>query len=204
MAVRSQEDYYRLLGVEVGVDDDELRRAWRKLALEWHPDRAGPGATAVFQQISLAYAVLSDPDARAAYDKWRGIQAPARPKSEDMPRRAPGTMLSRLSGPLNALLARGVADYAKDDLIDLFLEPQEASEGGMIRISMRVPVHCTACAATPNAPCVVCNGEREVEDLFSAWLAARPGVADGTILTPSAWLPGMVTPVYFRVRLPSA
>ena len=192
------EDYYSLLGIDANADDESVRRAWRKLALEWHPDRAGPGTTHTFQRISVAYEVLSDPDARAAYDKFCGTVS----KKEPSPvgRRAPGVLLQRLSAPLNALLMRGVAQYAEDDLIDLFVEPDEVAEGGMVTIPMRVQVRCSACAANPTAPCATCGNQRTVEDLFAAWLAIRPGASDGTILTPSAWLPGMVHPVYFRMR----
>ncbi len=173
----SDDDYYALLGVEPTVTDDELRRVWRELALKWHPDRAGTDTTFIFQRLSAIYAVLSDPDARAAYDRWRNPDAPAPLRG-----RAPGVMLARLCAPLNALLARGVAQHAGEGMIDLFVAPEEADEGGMITIAMRVPVR---------------GGGEEV---FAAWLAVRPGVVDGTILTPSAWLPNMERPVYFRVR----
>jgi len=109
-------------------------------------------------------------------------------------------MLPRLSAPLVALLARGVAQYADDGNIDLFLEPAEVAEGGMITISMWVPVTCARCAGRG---CEHCK-QGSVDDLFAAWLAVRPGVADGTILTPSAWLPNMTQKVYFRVRLAPA
>jgi curved DNA-binding protein CbpA len=184
MAKEPDDDYYKLLGVDEHVDDQELRRVWRKLAHEWHPDRAGPGTTVMFQRISKAYAVLSDPVKRAGYDRKRGT--PRKRAEAEAIRRAPSVMIRRLSAPLNALLARGVAEIVDDEMIDLFLEPHEAAEGGMITISMRVPVH---------------DGERTTEELYSAWLAVRPGTIDGTILTPSARLPGMIHPVVFRVRL---
>src|SRR5215218_5241066 len=65
------EDYYALLGVHTNADEEELRKAWRQLAAQWHPDRAGHAATVRFQQLSAAYTVLSDPVARAAYDRRR-------------------------------------------------------------------------------------------------------------------------------------
>lgn len=61
-------DYYAVLGVAPDVSVGELRRAYRLLALQHHPDRAGEHGTARFQQISEAYAVLADATSRAAYD----------------------------------------------------------------------------------------------------------------------------------------
>jgi molecular chaperone DnaJ len=61
-------DHYTLLGVARAADETELRQAFRALALQHHPDRAGPDSTEVFQRISEAYATLSDPRARARYD----------------------------------------------------------------------------------------------------------------------------------------
>src|SRR5262245_29411805 len=60
-------------------------------------------------------------------------------------RPAPAVLLHRLSGPLNALLARGLARRAFRDVIELFPTDQEAAEGGMITISMTVEVFCPAC-----------------------------------------------------------
>jgi DnaJ-class molecular chaperone len=210
MGTRPSDDYYALLGIDADADAAELRRAWRRLALRWHPDRAGPGGTATFQTISVAYAVLSDPVARAAYDRRRGSTArrsgahsgdSVRATPAGTRRRAPGVMLSRLTGSLDALLACGVARRAKGGTIELFLNAQEAAQGGMVTISMRVQVRCPECDAAKAASCDRCRARRTIEELFSAWLAVPPGVADGTLLAPSALLPGMVRPMSFRVRV---
>lgn len=119
-------------------------------------------------------------------------------------RAAPAVMLRRLSGPLNALLACGVVRRAGADIIELLVNAEEAAEGGMVGISMPVPIHCPACAADTETACDRCGSRRTVDELFSAWLAVPPGVADGAILTPSALLGGMVRPVSFRVRLAAA
>jgi molecular chaperone DnaJ len=205
----SPDDYYSLLGIEEDAGAAQLRRVWRRLALRWHPDRAGAEATVTFQKISAAYAVLSDPVARAAYDRRRGTPVnrpaaraggaakaePAAPR-----RRAPGVMLSRLSGPLNALLTCGVARRAERDVIELFLDAEEAAQGGMVTISMRVKVRCPDCAGD-EASCGRCRGQGTVSELFSAWLAVPPEVADGALLAPSELLRGMVRPVQFRIRM---
>ena len=65
-------DYYEILSVERDASDDDIKRAYRKLAMEHHPDRNG-GCTdseARFKELSEAYSVLADPDKRAAYDRF--------------------------------------------------------------------------------------------------------------------------------------
>jgi hypothetical protein len=113
---------------------------------------------------------------------------------------APGVLLRRLSGPLDALLASRVARRASDGLIDLHFNAREISDGGMVSISMRVAVRCAVCLASAGGLCGRCGTRRTVDELFSAWLAVPPGVAEGTHLIPSAMLPWMVRPVSFRVR----
>jgi curved DNA-binding protein len=64
-------DYYKTLGVERNASEDEIKRAYRKLALQYHPDR-NPGdkkAEESFKEINEAYQVLSDPAKRARYDQ---------------------------------------------------------------------------------------------------------------------------------------
>ena len=202
------DDHYALLGIEADADGAQLRRVWRRLALRWHPDRAGQDATVRFQKISAAYAVLSDPVARAAYDRRRDAPTHrSEARSGDSPspspaprRRAPGVMLSRLSGSLRALLSGGIARRAEGDLIELLLNAQEAAQGGMITISMRVPIRCPECAAAV-ASCPRCEGRGIIDELFSAWLAVPPEVTEGAILVPSELLSGMVRPVRFRMRI---
>jgi molecular chaperone DnaJ len=65
-------DYYELLGVQRTCDEGELKSAFRKLAMEHHPDRNGGAAesTAKFKEINEAYGILSDPQKRAAYDRF--------------------------------------------------------------------------------------------------------------------------------------
>jgi molecular chaperone DnaJ len=67
-------DYYKVLGVGKNASDEEIKKAYRKLARQYHPDR-NPGdkkAEERFKQISAAYDVLSDSDKRKAYDRGQG------------------------------------------------------------------------------------------------------------------------------------
>jgi hypothetical protein len=106
-------------------------------------------------------------------------------------------MLPRQSGSLNALLAGGTARRAEPGVIELHLNGAEAEQGGMATISMRVPIRCPECSTG----CAHCGGKGSTEELFSAWLAVPPGVADGAMLEPSERLRGMLRPVHFRMRV---
>lgn len=67
------DDYYRILGVEKSASTDDIKKAYRRLALKYHPDRNPSdkkGAEEKFKKISEAYAVLSDPEKRKQYDSF--------------------------------------------------------------------------------------------------------------------------------------
>lgn len=67
----AKRDYYDILGVNKNASSEELKRAYRKLALEWHPDRnKTSGAEEKFKEINEAYEALSDREKRSAYDQF--------------------------------------------------------------------------------------------------------------------------------------
>ena len=72
-------DYYAVLGLPPGASDEEIRRTYRRLALQWHPDRNRGDARAEerFKEISEAYAVLMDPAKRQAWQAARHSGGPA-------------------------------------------------------------------------------------------------------------------------------
>lgn len=63
-------DYYKILGITKGASDDEIKKAYRKMALKYHPDKnKSPGAEDKFKEIAEAYDVLSDPNKKEIFDK---------------------------------------------------------------------------------------------------------------------------------------
>lgn len=68
----AKRDYYDVLEIDRGAGEAEIKRAYRKLALRWHPDRnpSGADAEARFKEVAEAYEVLSDPARRAEYDRF--------------------------------------------------------------------------------------------------------------------------------------
>lgn len=65
-------DYYEILGLQKGASDDEIKRAYRKLAMKYHPDKNkdNKAAEEKFKEINEAYQVLSDPDKKSKYDRF--------------------------------------------------------------------------------------------------------------------------------------
>ncbi|OMJ78801.1 hypothetical protein SteCoe_21329 [Stentor coeruleus] len=69
----SKQDYYEILGIPKSATDDQIKKAYRKLALKWHPDKNPENkneAEQKFKEIGEAYSVLSDPNKRTIYDKY--------------------------------------------------------------------------------------------------------------------------------------
>jgi hypothetical protein len=172
------DDYYEILGIARDADDAELRRVWRQLAKKWHPDHSGRDTTFIFQKLVTAYETLADPARRAAYDRALGTPAaaPAAPR-----KRAPGVLLTRISGVLPILIGRGVVREIAPGEYDILLDAEEATSGGMITIAMDV---------------AVADGTAR----FSAWLAVPPDVVDGTEVRPSTLLPDMLAVPRFWLR----
>ena len=67
----NKKDYYEVLGLQKGATDEEIKRAFRRLAKQYHPDvNKDPGAEEKFKEIGEAYSVLSDPDKKRQYDQF--------------------------------------------------------------------------------------------------------------------------------------
>lgn len=64
-------DYYKTLGIAKGATDDDIKKAYRKQALKWHPDKNKSAvAEEKFKELAEAYEVLSDPKKREIYDQY--------------------------------------------------------------------------------------------------------------------------------------
>jgi curved DNA-binding protein CbpA len=80
MAGVTQRDYYEVLGVPREADAKTIRDAFRKLALQYHPDRnKEPDAEERFKEIAEAYGILSDPD-KTVPSRWRACRTRSRPR----------------------------------------------------------------------------------------------------------------------------
>lgn len=64
-------DFYKILGIAKGASDDDIKKAYRKQALKWHPDKnKAANAEEKFKEVAEAYEVLSDPKKREIYDQY--------------------------------------------------------------------------------------------------------------------------------------
>jgi len=76
----ARKDYYKILEIEKTAGDDEIKKAYRKMALKWHPDKNGGDeeskkqAEAKFKDINEAYSVLSDPQKKQRYDSGQDLE----------------------------------------------------------------------------------------------------------------------------------
>lgn len=146
------------------------------MALAHHPDRAGSASAPRFAEIAEAYRVLSNPVARAAYDETLAARGAWGRRSGDRAVHAGGVdwvvgtnawqvsrpapvadLVARLSGKLDDLVARGVAERRPDGAIDLILNAAEAEAGGTAAIEMSIEVVCASCGGVARPRGVWCR-----------------------------------------------
>jgi len=180
--VASQRDYYEILGVAQSAPVDEIKRAYRKLAVELHPDRNpdDPRAEERFKQASQAYAILSDPEKRKRYDRV-GHSAFSGDGGGGGFDPADFDAFGDLIGGLFGDIFRGrKGRKAKDLRYDLTVSFEEAARGCEKVIELTRNVTCTTCsgsgAAAGHAPtvCPACRGKGEVRYQRGLLPATRP------------------------------
>ena len=177
MATNGKRDYYEVLGVGRGANDQDIKAAYRKLALQYHPDR-NPGndeAEEKFKEASEAYAVLADAGKRAQYDRFghAGVGGAGFGGAGFDP-----TVFQDFSDIFNDLFGfgdlfgggrrRSRAQRGADLREDITLEFEEAVFGTQTEVHIRRHETCDACHGLGSAPgksrhpCQTCGGHGQV------------------------------------------
>lgn len=168
----SKRDYYEVLGVDRSVDASELKRAYRRLAMEHHPDR-NPGdhkAEERFKELAEAYQVLSDPEKRGLYDRF----------GHNGPQQSGFSGFSGIEDILSTFAdffggggfgggRRGPRVEPGDDVqASISVTLLESAKGGAREITVDRNVQCSACggsgckAGTQPQQCGTCGGRGQV------------------------------------------
>src|SRR5579859_827789 len=170
MAVKR--DYYEVLGVAKGASEDEIKKAFRKLAFQFHPDRnKEKGAEARFKEINEAYEVLSDPEKRQVYDRFghAGVGAGA---NGDFGSYGFGAsfadIFEQFFGGATTQTRRASGQRGADIRYELTITFEEAVFGCQKEIEVPRWENCGACHGTGAQPgtqtqrCSACQGTGEI------------------------------------------
>ncbi|MCI0519276.1 MAG: molecular chaperone DnaJ [Chloroflexi bacterium] len=183
----SQKDYYEILGLPRNASSDDLKAAFRRLARQHHPDvNKGHDAEERFKEINEAYAVLSDPDKRAAYDRFghAGVRGPGGAADFNVD----FSDLSDIFGDLfgfgrTSRRARNAPRRGADLPYRLDLIFEEAVFGVEKEIEITRDETCSVCSgsgAEPNTSptrCPTCNGSGEVRQVRQTFLGSMVQVS---------------------------
>lgn len=176
-------DYYEILGVAKNASASEIKKAYRKLALKYHPDKnKEPSAAEKFKEISEAYAVLSNDQKRAQYDQYGHAGFDQMYSQEDIFRSADfsgfedmfggespfgsvfGSMFSSMFGG-----GRRRGDYGANLEVQIAISLEEAAKGTKVDVTYNRTKSCPECKGTGAEPgsqmitCNACNGRGQVK-----------------------------------------
>ena len=193
MDAMDKRDYYEVLGVPRNADKDALKKAFRKLAQQYHPDvNKTPEAESRFKEINEAYQVLSDDQKRAAYDRYghAGVQGAAGGYNDMSGFGDLGSIFEELFGGFSRTAGSSAANRRQprrgaDLRADIRISFEEAAFGDERELEIPRMEACDRCKGTgaepPTQPvtCHSCNGTGEVKrrqqsPLFGTVITATP------------------------------
>jgi molecular chaperone DnaJ len=200
-------DYYKILGVGKNASDEEIKKAYRKLAREYHPDR-NPGdkkAEERFKEISQAHDVLSDPDKRKDYDRGTGPFGFGMPGGFDPSSMGSsfGDILSNIFGGAGSGAGttggragsvrggRAAAARGRDLETEVELTFDQAVNGAQVPLAVPTSQPCPTCQGTGAKPgttakvCPVCGGrgvESQSQGIFSMSQPCSNCNGSGTVI----------------------
>src|SRR5215208_4202999 len=193
----NKRDYYEVLGVHRSANKEEIKNTYRKLALQYHPDRnKSPGAEEKFKEISEAYALLSDDEKRKRYDTYghvgaeevsRGSEANFDEVFKDMGFGGFRDIFEQIFGgggrggfgsarndPFGfGFSFGGGRKKGRDIIYDVELSLEEVLKGRKDEIELPKLEKCSNCGGSGSAPgtkprkCSVCNGQGQTRRVYS-------------------------------------
>ncbi len=166
-------DYYEVLGVPRGAGEEEIRKSFRKLAMEYHPDRnKNPDAGERFKEVNEAYQVLSDPEKRARYDRFghAGVRANGE-YARDF--EGYGDVFGGFGDIFDSFFgggarARNAPQAGNDILVEMGLTFEEAAFGTERQVEVQRIELCSRCSGRGAEPgtqpitCGTCRGSGQV------------------------------------------
>jgi molecular chaperone DnaJ len=194
-------DYYKTLGVDRKASQEDIKRAYRKLARRYHPDtNKDAGAEERFKEISEAYDVLGDPEKRKKYDRGGGVFAGGPFGGAGGGAGAGGDFGSFsdiLSNIFSTTAGRGgartrpAAERGRDLETTVSLSFEQAVEGAQVPVSVSTHAACNTCRGTGARPgtspivCPVCQGrgvESQGQGVFSITRPCSRCGGSGTVI----------------------
>ena len=191
-------DYYEVLGVSKNASKDKIKDAYRKLAMQYHPDRnKAPDAEEKFKEISEAYAVLSDDEKRQQYDMLGHADFDQRYSTEDIFRGADFNSIFRdlgfgfgdlfrilFGGGFGGGGFRERINRGQDLVYDLEITLEEAAKGTEKEIEVPRTEKCEICGGSGASPgtsprtCPKCNGAGKIQHMrkssFAMYVQVTP------------------------------
>jgi molecular chaperone DnaJ len=198
------QDHYKTLGVDKKASQEDIKKAYRKLARQYHPDtNSDAGAEERFKAISEAYDVLGDPDKRKKYDRGGSVFAGGNPFGTGTGGTAGGGATAADFGSFSDILSgifnsgggrtrtKPVSERGKDLETTVTLSFEQATEGAQVPVSVATHAACTTCRGSGARPgtspkvCPVCSGrgvEAQGQGVFSITRPCSRCNGTGTVI----------------------
>ncbi|MBN1188323.1 MAG: molecular chaperone DnaJ [Dehalococcoidales bacterium] len=166
----TKRDYYDVLGVDRNASDEEIKRAFRKLAFKYHPDHNHDDRSGeAFKEVNEAYEVLSDHDKRAVYDRYghAGVQNGMGRGFEGMDFSGFGDIFEAFFGGATGTARQG-PQQGSDRQVEMTISFEEAAFGCEKQIKVTRVEHCSLCHGVGSKPgvdpvrCTACNGTGQI------------------------------------------
>jgi molecular chaperone DnaJ len=177
----SATNLYELLGVQQSASDEEIKRAYRGLVRDLHPDK-NPGdalAEERFREVAVAYETLSDPEKRASYDRFGTTD----PQAQDLFGGGLGGLFDAFMGGGDGFSDNGRSRVGEQIETRLDIDLADVISGGEQTVSVRTAVACDHCEATGAEPgtssitCGECGGAGQVRQVRQTFLGQMASAA---------------------------